>query len=239
MSATLVDLTRQLSADLQPVAKQLRREGVHVYDPTEYAYEPYCDYLRRYAANLGSTLLLGMNPGPWGMAQTGVPFGAVTWASGWLGVSGTIARPEREHPSYPVLGWDCERVEVSGDRLWGMLKQRYGTTAKLRKKITVLNYCPLLLLEPKGKRARNLPLNKVSSAQRLLAICDAHLREVLNLLQPRLAVGVGTWAAARLAAVAPAQLQVGKMLHPSPASPLANRGFAAYALAQLEELGLG
>lgn len=233
----MLDLAKQLSKELTSEVTRLRRSGIIVYEPTKYAWESYANYLSRYASGTGKTILLGMNPGPWGMAQTGVPFGAVSRVK-WLKVSGKVAVPKDTHPAYPVHGFKCEREEVSGDRLWGMLAERFRTPTKLSKKITVLNYCPLLFLEKNGKRARNLALNKVSNAQKILKICDAYLAEVLELLQPKQVIGIGGFAAQRLEAVAPATIPVGQILHPSPASPLANRGFAKLANQQLDQLGV-
>ena len=44
----------------------------HVYNPLEYAIEPHTTYLHKYCTSTKSVLFLGMNPGPFGMAQTGV-----------------------------------------------------------------------------------------------------------------------------------------------------------------------
>lgn len=231
-------MARDLSRELRPVGQDLAARGVHVYDPTDYACEPHAHYLRRYATGRGKVLLLGMNPGPWGMGQTGVPFGSVPWARDWLKVKGTIRQPAASHPAHPVLGWACPRVEISGDRLWAMLRDRFGTPAALREHMVVLNYCPLLLLEACGNRCRNLPLAKVSGSRALLGLCDAYLSRAIRLLEPALVIGIGAFAAARLLEVAQGGVAVGKLLHPSPASPLANRGFARQATRQLNEMGV-
>ena len=57
-----------------------------------------------------------MNPGPWGMVQTGVPFGEVSLVREWLGIDATIRRPKVLHPDRPVEGFLCQRREVSGSR---------------------------------------------------------------------------------------------------------------------------
>ena len=89
----------------------------HVYNPLEYALEPCLDYYQRYGQGPRRVLMLGMNPGPWGMAQTGVPFGEVGMVRDWLKIRGTVHKPALEHPQRPVLGFDCARSEVSGKRL--------------------------------------------------------------------------------------------------------------------------
>lgn len=44
----------------------------HVYNPTDYAAQTHVQFLRRYCTDYKDILFLGMNPGPFGMAQTGV-----------------------------------------------------------------------------------------------------------------------------------------------------------------------
>lgn len=43
-----------------------------VYNPVEYAAELHCAYLEKYLTGPKTVLFIGMNPGPWGMVQTGV-----------------------------------------------------------------------------------------------------------------------------------------------------------------------
>lgn len=233
--------------DLAAIARALDREAAalrfpppvaFVYRPLSYAREPHEDYLRRWARPGAPALLLGMNPGPYGMAQTGVPFGEVAAVRDWLGVSGRVDRPEREHPKRPVTGFACARSEVSGRRLWGWARRRHGTPEEFFARYFVLNYCPLLFLDEGGK---NLTPDKfpAASAAPLSAACDAALRAAVRTLRPRIVVGIGAFAAARArAALAGAGVEVGTILHPSPASPAANRGWEEQAERQLAALGL-
>lgn len=233
----LVSLAAELSTSLGKVAGTLSAD--YVYDPSDYAKEPHDDYLRKYASGAKRVMLLGMNPGPWGMAQTGVPFGAVSQVRDWLNVGGKINEPEVFHPKRPVLGWDCPREEVSGRRLWDLLGSIYGTAKKMVDELVVVNYCPLLLLEGDEGKCRNLPLDKARGAARLLDVCDAHLAEVLKVVRPEVAIGVGAWAEGRLRLVAGANVNVDRMLHPSPASPMANRCFPQAARQVLARHGVG
>jgi len=43
-----------------------------VYNPIEYAADLHCNYLRKFLKGPKSVLFIGMNPGPYGMVQTGV-----------------------------------------------------------------------------------------------------------------------------------------------------------------------
>ena len=172
------------------------------------------------------------------MAQTGVPFGEITAVRDWLGLEAEIGRPANEHPKRPVLGLDCPRSEVSGRRLWGFAEDVFGTPETFFRTFFVANYCPLQFLENSG---RNLTPDKLTATDRrpLLEVCDDALRRTVEALRPRLVVGVGAFAETRVRAVLTDDgPQIGRILHPSPASPAANRGWAAAAAKQLEELGV-
>jgi single-strand selective monofunctional uracil DNA glycosylase len=223
---------------------------VYVYDPLEYAAGPYREYLRRYASPPRvapeRVLLVGMNPGPWGMAQTGVPFGAVSRVRDWLGLEGPVGRPAREHPKKRVEGFACRREEVSGERLWGWAQQTFGTPEAFFERFFVWNYCPLMFLDEGG---RNVTPDRLRAGElaRLHAPCDAALRAAVSSLGFSTVVGVGDYALGRARAALQdnaqesrqeAAVRLGKILHPSPASPAANRGWAAQASAQLRALGI-
>ncbi|MGD8394521.1 MAG: single-stranded DNA-binding protein, partial [Candidatus Eiseniibacteriota bacterium] len=219
-----------------------------VYHPLEYARERHVEYLRRYARAGTETLLVGMNPGPFGMVQTGVPFGEVQLVRDWLGIEGPVGKPPREHPARPVLGFDCPRREVSGERLWGWARARFGTPDAFFARFFVWNYCPLAFLEESG---RNRTPDRLPAAERapLFAACDHALVRVVARLAPLRVVGIGAFATRRARAALAAAPgggipagdrgpRIGTILHPSPASPAANRGWAQQAEAQLEQLGV-
>ncbi|MFO7608328.1 MAG: single-stranded DNA-binding protein [Candidatus Krumholzibacteriia bacterium] len=209
----------------------------HVTNPLDYAWDLHERWVRTWGASPRRVLFLGMNPGPWGMAQTGVPFGEVAAVRDWLGLQGEVRRPAGEHPRRPVQGLDCSRSEVSGRRLWGLFAARFGTPERFFAEHFVLNYCPLVFMEQSG---RNRTPDKLPAAERapLFAACDRRLRTVVELYSPQWVVGVGGFARAKLAAVldgTPGAPQVGTVLHPSPASPAANRGWDEAAVRQLRE----
>jgi single-strand selective monofunctional uracil DNA glycosylase len=232
----LITIIRELSSTLgrldfgPPVS--------HVYNPLEYAWQAHESYLRRYGGQPKEVVLVGMNPGPWGMAQTGVPFGEVTLVRDWLGIECPVGRPAHEHPKRQVQGFDCPRSEVSGRRLWGWASETFAGPEAFFGRFFVHNYCPLMFLEEGG---RNRTPDRLPAAERepLLNACDQALRQVVELLQARVVVGVGGFAARRAAAaLAGLEVRVGQMLHPSPASPAANRGWAEQAVRDLEKIGV-
>lgn len=210
----------------------------HVYNPLDYARRPHELYLERFGAGAKEVVFVGMNPGPFGMAQTGVPFGDVGFVRDWMGIEAPVGRPAQEHPKRRVLGFACSRSEVSGSRLWGWARDRFGEPDAFFSRFFVINYCPLVFLESTG---RNLTPNKLSAEERaqLLPPCDRSLRTAIEILRPDLVVGVGAWATKRANAVLGADgPPVGTVLHPSPASPKANRGWAEQAERDLRELGI-
>lgn len=205
----------------------------HVYNPLNYAWPAHEIYLRRFGGSAKRVVFIGMNPGPFGMAQTGVPFGEVAAVRDWMGITAPIGKPPREHPKRPVQGFDCTRSEVSGRRLWGLFAARFGKPELFFEDHFVVNYCPLLFCEAGGK---NFTPDKLPAATqaRLFKACDEHLVELLEILQPEWVVGVGDFAAKRGQFAADRLgLKSGKILHPSPASPAANRGWAEAATREL------
>jgi single-strand selective monofunctional uracil DNA glycosylase len=212
----------------------------HVYNPLEYAWEAHAAYVRKFATGPRRVVFLGMNPGPFGMTQTGVPFGEVAAVRDWMGLDTPVSKPAREHPRRPIEGLECRRSEVSGRRLWGWAAGRFGAAEAFFRTCFVVNYCPLLFMEESG---RNRTPDKIPAAEMepVSAACDAHLGRVLSLLQPEWVLGVGGFAEKRLAAVAPAAVpaaRIGGILHPSPASPAANRGWAPAVDRQVSALGV-
>ena len=217
---------------------RFRAPVAYVYNPLDYAWEAHETYLRRFAATRKRVMFLGMNPGPFGMAQTGVPFGEVAAVRDWMGIQAAVLQPKRVHPKRLIEGFACTRSEVSGRRLWGLFSERFGTAEKFFAEHFVANYCPLAFMD---EGARNLTPDKFTAAESepLYAACDAHLREVVAVLKPEWLIGVGDFAEKRARlALGAAGVRFGRILHPSPASPAANRGWSAAATRQLQALGI-
>lgn len=210
----------------------------YVYNPLDYARRSHSAYVKRYGTRPCEVLLLGMNPGPWGMVQTGVPFGEVSMVRDWLGIEQSVGKPDREHPKRPVQGFACQRSEVSGRRLWGWARQWFKSPEKFFDRFFVANYCPLAFLEESG---RNLTPDRIPTSVRapMLKACDEALRDTVSYLRPKHVIGVGKFAEDRAAvALEGMDVKVGRILHPSPASPQANRGWARQASTELVAQGI-
>ena len=234
---TLRDAVAKLSFAL-PVA--------HVYNPLDYAWEGHRRYLERFGHGPKRIVFLGMNPGPFGMMQTGVPFGEVAAVKGWMGIEALIRQPLDQHPKRPIDGFDCHRSEVSGKRLWSWAERRYGTAEAFFADAFVINYCPLVFLEAscRNRTPEQLPAVELRP---LYAACDRHLADCIEALQPQWLIGIGGFAEKRLRRLAQGdfldsrlarQMQIGQILHPSPASPAANRGWSEAVEQRMSDYGL-
>jgi single-strand selective monofunctional uracil DNA glycosylase len=232
----LTSITNRLIKDLEPFV--FRPPVTHVYNPLVYARRPYDQYIRTYGRTPFEVVLVGMNPGPWGMAQTGIPFGEVSAVREWMKIDAPVGKPAHEHPKRPIEGFGCARSEVSGRRLWGWAQETFGTPEAFFVRFFVINYCPLLFIEAGG---RNRTPDKLPVAERapLLTVCDRALRDTLACLSPRFAVGIGAFAAKRVkAATIGMDIATGQITHPSPANPRANRGWAAFIKEEFRQMGV-
>ena len=236
-ASILVHAARGLCADVSTLS--FSAPVAHVYNPLEYAWPVHQAYLERFGDGAKRVVFVGMNPGPYGMMQTGVPFGEIAAVRDWMGLSGTVTPPDDMHPKRPIEGFDCQRSEVSGRRLWGWAAARFGDAEAFFRECFVLNYCPLVFLEESG---RNLTPDKLLAAELapLIGACDHHLRVTIDALAPQWVIGVGGFATARIrhALGAQAAPRIAQILHPSPASPAANRGWSEAVDRRLAELGV-
>jgi len=230
----------QSARDLGDEVSRLRFSApvAYVYNPLDYAWAAHEMYLRRYGTSRKRVLFLGMNPGPFGMVQTGIPFGQVAAVRDWLGIFSPIRPPQKQHPKRLVTGFDCHRSEISGERLWGLFAQRFGTAKAFFEDHFVANYCPLAFVEESG---RNRTPDKLPSTERaaLFEVCDRHLQKIIETLRPEWLIGVGDFAAKRADILfGDKKMGIGKILHPSPACPASNIDWAGKATAQLQTLGV-
>ena len=237
---TVSNIAKELSEAVN--ALRFSEPVAYCYNPLDYAWRPAERYFERYGSGPKQALLVGMNPGPFGMAQTGVPFGDVVLVRDWLGINEQVGKPLAEHPKRPIEGFACPRREVSGKRLWGWAEEKFAKPEQFFKQFFVWNYCPLCFMEEGGK---NLTPDKLPKAQNeaLFNLCDRALSNVVKALDPEYVIGIGKFALKRIEtalALDPSHKtkRTGSILHPSPASPIANRGWDRQAESQLRDLGV-
>ena len=187
----LTGIYRDLSASLQGLL--FGPPTAVVYNPLDYARDPAEQYLARAGAGQKEVVFLGMNPGPWGMAQTGVPFGTVSFVREWMGIEGRVGKPADEHPRRPIEGFGIQREEISGSRFWGWARERFGPADRFFERFFVANYCPLVFMEASG---RNRTPDKLPAAETapLFAACDRRLATLVELYEPEWLVGIGGFA---------------------------------------------
>lgn len=237
IGAKLAEAAQRLSVICDAAIPKLEKKTIvaHATNPLDYAWPHHEQYLLKWGNRGGKTLLLGMNPGPWGMAQTGVPFGATEVAQSFLQIEAReLETPSNAHPKRPIEGMALERQEISGTRLWNLMKAHFGTVENTFDNLFVVNHCPLLLL---GETGKNITPNNLPSAimSPLLKACDEHLLDVIDIIGVTRVIGIGKYAEqrARLALGAGKtgsgtsrdgrSIRIDTCWHPSPASPLANR----------------
>jgi single-strand selective monofunctional uracil DNA glycosylase len=231
-----VNISRWLSREVNLL--QFGTPITCVYNPLVYARKPHESYLKQHAKQGIDVLFLGMNPGPWGMAQTGVPFGEISLVRDFLGIDEVVRQPPIIHPKRPIDGFSCTRSEVSGKRLWGWVQNRFKKVSAFNKRFFVANYCPLVFMEESG---RNRTPDKLPAREYepLFQACDEALRRLVEWCQPKHVIGVGKFAESRaLAAMSNSNISIGTILHPSPASPAANRGWQKQVEKQLHSQGI-
>ena len=230
-SQSLISATQKLSHEVSRM--KFSSSTSYVYNPLDYAWTIHQAYLELAGKSKKKVVFLGMNPGPFGMAQTGVPFGEIPAVRDWMGLRGKVGKPDLEHAKRPVEGLDCQKSEVSGRRLWGLFAERFESAEAFFKDHFVANYCPLVFMEDTG---RNRTPDKLPADERkeLEKVCDGHLREMVEILEPDWLVGVGGFARNRAeGALGTIGIKIGTILHPSPASPAANRGWSEAATKQM------
>jgi single-strand selective monofunctional uracil DNA glycosylase len=235
VSLALITAARELSTNVEKLS--FAAPVSHIYNPLNYAWQAHELYLRRFGASHKKVVFIGMNPGPFGMVQCGVPFGEIAAVRDWMGIETPVDQPPQINPKRPIEGFACTRSEVSGRRLWSLFQQRFGSADTFFAEHFVANYCPLAFFD----QARNLTPDKLPAAEAapLYAACDGHLRQLVAVLGAQWVVGIGAFAEARAAeALAGTGVRIGRVLHPSPASPAANRGWAEAASRQLDALGV-
>ncbi|HAF58248.1 MAG TPA: single-stranded DNA-binding protein [Opitutae bacterium] len=232
-SQSLISASQKLSKQVSGM--KFSEPTAYVYNPLDYAWAIHQSYLELAGKSKKKVVFLGMNPGPFGMAQTGVPFGEIPSVRDWMGLRGEVSKPSPEHEKRPVEGLNCQKSEVSGRRLWGLFAERFESAEAFFEDHFVANYCPLVFMEDSG---RNRTPDKLPSEERkdLEKVCDQHLRELVEILEPSWLVGVGGFARKRAEeALDTMDIKIGTILHPSPASPAANRGWAEAATKQMLE----
>ncbi|XP_072020940.1 single-strand selective monofunctional uracil DNA glycosylase-like [Amphiura filiformis] len=239
MAEDFLKLTDALCTDLRQL--KFVDPVAYVYNPLEYAKEPHEDYVRKFCNSPKEVLLMGMNPGPFGMAQNGVPFGEYDFVINWMKITGNVGKPPKEHPKRQIIGMDCQRSEVSGNRFWTLWKSLCQTPEAFFSHTFVYNYCPLVFMMESSKNITP-PMLKANMRDPLMNICDDFICKMIKLLGIKVVVGIGKFAEQRtqkaLKNAGIEDVKVVSIMHPSPINPAANKGWNQIVIKQLTELDL-
>ena len=245
-----VDTTQSLASNFLKIEQNLVKDLFdinfteskvkYISNPIEHAKEPHVKFLETYLDGKKSVLFLGMNPGPWGMCQTGVPFGEVQYCKNWLKICGYVRKPTNCHPKRPIQGFACKRREVSGERFWKFFEDKCKTPEVFFKNCFVYNYCPLAFM---GESGKNVTPPEIGEGKRMLInnLCDKALVDVIDLLGISSVIGVGKFAETRANRIKKKfnlKISVHSLLHPSPASPAANKGWSDIAEETLRNINI-
>ncbi|MGD6730174.1 MAG: uracil-DNA glycosylase family protein [Pleomorphochaeta sp.] len=235
VSNELIELTKDFNTKIESI-RVLIKDDIYIYNPLNYASLMFEAYIKEYVTSPTKYLFLGMNPGPFGMAQTGIPFGEVNAVKNYLKLDYPISSPGDEHPNRKVEGLNIKRSEISGLRLWDLIETHFKDPKDMRGKIYIANYCPLLFLSP-VKTAKNITPDKLSKETRALLYetCDKYLFDTIDLLKCEKLIGIGKFAQQKLKND---KIPYYSILHPSPASPLANKGWKEKTEQKLIEIGV-
>ncbi|KAF7265189.1 hypothetical protein GWI33_021382 [Rhynchophorus ferrugineus] len=168
----------------------------YVYDPTDYASEPSEKYIE-YCQDTKEVLFVDMNPGPFGMCQTGVPFGDTEWVKNWLGIEGKIDKPLPECSARPVDGFKCTKKEQSGHRFWSLFSDLCHKPEKFFWHAFLYNYCPLAFMDSNG---RNITPSGTKKKE-LVFYCDQYFMKTIDVLQPQIIIGIGRYTEKRLQSI--------------------------------------
>lgn len=226
-SKELIDSSKELSSSLDGLSLDFKGT---VYNPLSYAWDNYSEFIKKSVREGQKALILGMNPGPFGMMQTGVPFGAVDAVKEYLGINGRVEVPTNNNPKRPILGMDEKRIEVSGKRLWGMAKL-FGSADEFFENVSVLNYCPLGFIDESGRNITPDTLSK-EDQKKINRLCDAFLKRALDILNVPIRIGIGRYAYSKLLEFGDAVM----FTHPSPRNPKASAFWPEEAYRELKRM---
>ncbi|KAI5718898.1 hypothetical protein M8J76_001952 [Diaphorina citri] len=215
----------------------------YVYNPLDYAFELHSKYVYKYCNSKKKILFLGMNPGPWGMVQCGIPFGEVKAVKGFLNIEGKVNQPEKFHKDRPIKGLDCPRSEISGKRLWELASQLSdGKAADFFKHAYVHNYFPLAFVSKTATNITPAELKNKTTIEKLNSICDKSLSDIVKHLGIETVIAIGKFAETRAEKALKSNriftVKVTSISHPSPRNPASNKNWVENTTKKLKDLGV-
>lgn len=193
MSKNLIAITAELRDKLDRLPEPA---GVEVYNPLSYAWQLHQRYLRRFVTQGPQTeppfevggmgpsvstqqrrvLFIGMNPGPFGMMQTGCPFGDKVSARQLGGLPG-VPLSDRHTESLDLSklttlkarrtqGFGIKQRETSGQRFWEGMTELWPLTSIGRARVTA-GGAPIVLFDEEPDRRAAMSTDPIE-----VMLCD-------------------------------------------------------------------
>ncbi len=195
MLHTLLTSSSKLSTSLNTLFPHYKTKDNHiVYNVFEYAWQGWEAYIHKCAKLSAKIMLLGINPGPHGMLQTGIPFGSISAVRNYIGIhDADIKQPTVLHKNRPVDGMKYTKEEQSGLLLWNTIESLFTNSLNFFSHCFVINYCPLAFFTQKGE---NITPDKLGTEERkdVEHRCTSHLLEYLNIFNTSLILAIGRYA---------------------------------------------
>ncbi|KAK6639299.1 hypothetical protein RUM43_007571 [Polyplax serrata] len=215
----------------------------YVYNPLLYAKDLHENFIKKYFENCSKKILfLGMNPGPWGMCQTGIVFGDKDHVKEWLKLCGQVNKPKKEHPRKKITGLDCSRKEISGKKFWGFFRKLCQTPEQFFQHSFVYNLCCLAFVDTSGKNITPPEIKDIQVRNRLLNICNETFVKIIKEFKFEIVIGVGKFAEknaiTELRRNGLSNVKVLSIPHPSPRSAKIFRVWEEMTLKKLKEYDL-
>ena len=187
----------------------------YVYNPLSYCFESFKIYFEYLNTEEEINLFFGINPGPFGMAQTGIPFGDKETVKNYLKIEPKIDidKIPKQHPKKQILGLEVKRVEKSGRIFWGVIKEFYPEKYDFFKSNFVLNFCPLCFLDEQGRNITPKVLRKEDQIA-LYKILEIFMLKLFKLIKIKKLIAIGDETFSYLNALN-TKLKIQTIIHPA------------------------
>eukprot|EP01023_Acetabularia_acetabulum_P031317 TRINITY_DN29446_c0_g1_i1.p1 TRINITY_DN29446_c0_g1~~TRINITY_DN29446_c0_g1_i1.p1 ORF type:complete len:252 (+),score=22.23 TRINITY_DN29446_c0_g1_i1:130-885(+) len=239
VSLGIIRVTKAFNENIQKVVVQDEKINT-IYNPLEYAWEPYENYLRKYCGDYKKTIFVGMNPGYFGMVQTGIPFGDLNMVCNFLHLQ-KFQVPVKQHNIRKIVGYEIKRSEVSGQRFWGLIQTKFGHPDKFFNEDSnfVVNLCPLAFLSETGKNVTPEEIS-IQEKDKIIVVCMAYFKQIVKFLQIQNIVCIGNFVCKEVkkSLTQDGYYNIVYMQHPSPRVQPQELQWRDVVTKQLEDAGV-
>ncbi len=168
--------------DLAPALR--RATGWRIWNPGLYGETWHARFRRLYRPGQHPLVVFGLNPGPYGMAQTGIPFTDIRRLVSALPDLAAELRGRGERVEPPGLAppglrpYLSRSFESSAVRVYRFLKKGWGGAERGWTEVVVANPCTLLFIDP--AEGKNRTPADLARAARLRGSGRDQVRELVE-----------------------------------------------------------